>query len=185
MKSDTLCLATVAAGWFFLCAALTSIITKGAISTDKLVVFGVLLLSPSLFKPLSRFIFLFRKRRFVLMKKRNRIWLHLNPWLATGRPGLREINLYWRELAGTLIFSLEAQANPTIILSSHLLSHRRTARLLYFFPDVQYQHRLLNRPVSRAERTGLQLEILLKEWRWFSPSAKRGILVIRKKCGKH
>ncbi len=182
MKSDTLCLATVAAGWFFLCTALTSIITKGAIGTDKLVVFGVLLLSPALFKPLSRFIFLFRKCRFVLMKKKHRTWLHLSPWLTIGQPRLCDINSYWGALIKTIISGLDTPGR-TLVMSSHLLSHKRITRLLRHFPVGKYRTRILRRPVSRIERTGLQLEILLKEWRWFSPANRCGILVIRKNSG--
>ncbi|WP_193588423.1 hypothetical protein [Yersinia hibernica] len=180
MKSDTACLALIVVGWFFICVVITTTMTKGPLSPDRLVVLSTLFFTPALLKPLSRCMLLFRKPPFVLMKKQHRTWLHLNPWLSTGQPGLRDINRYWRALTDTLSAGL-AQPEYTIILSSHLLSSRRTARLLRHFPSEQYWYHALSRPVSRAERSGLQLETLLKEWRWYSPSLYCGVLIIRKK----
>src|SRR5471030_327267 len=122
----------------------------------------------------------FQATPFVLMKKKHRVWLHLNPWLAVGQPGLRDMNGYWRALTDTLRAGL-ATPRHTLILSSHLLSPRRTARLLRHFPAEHYRCHTLSRPVGRAERTGLQIDTFLKEWRWYAPSMHCGVLMIRKK----
>ncbi|WP_456309068.1 hypothetical protein [Serratia proteamaculans] len=181
MKSDSFCLAISGAGWFIFCGITTTIITKGSISPDGLVVLCTLLVSPALLNPLSRLMVLFRRKEFVLRRKRHRMWLHLNPWLITGHPSLRAINSYWRELTEILNSGLNIPGYTTLVLASHLLSHKRTTRLLRHYPVGQYQHRTLSRSVSRVERTGLQIETLLREWRWFSPAVHCGVLVIRKK----
>ncbi len=184
MKSDRFLLATIASSWLLLCAAITLIITGRGITSGSLVVFGILHFSPLLLNPLSRVMLLFRRSPFVLMKKRHRVWLHLNPWLSVGQPGLRDITHFWDALIHTLSTGL-ASPGRSLILSSHLLSSRRLARLLRHFPPEHYQYRILGRPLGRAERSGLQLETLLKEWRWYSPSVHCGVLVIRKKDKRH
>lgn len=180
MKSDFFCLAITATSWFIFCGMTTTVITKGAVNQDGLMVLCTLFFSPALFSPLSRFMLLFRKKKFVLMRKKSRMWLHLNPWITIGQPGLGDISDYWHALIEALNTGLET-SRYTLVLSSHLLSHKRTARLVRCFPAGQYQFRTLRRPVSRVERTGLQVETLLREWRWFSPAMHCGVLVIRKK----
>ncbi|WP_431022168.1 hypothetical protein [Erwinia rhapontici] len=184
MKSDSFCLSITAAGWFIFCGVTTTVITKGANTPDGLVVLCVLLVSPALLNLLSRLMVIFRRKQFVLMKKRHRLWLHINPWITTGKPGLCDINGYWRALTATLNSGLTSPGH-TLVLASHLLSHKRIARLLKYYPAGQYQYRTLSRPVSRVERTGLQIETLLREWRWFSPAMHCGVVVIRKKHRRH
>jgi len=180
MKSDSFCLAITAAGWFIFCGVTTIVITKGGITPDALVVLCALLVSPALLNLLSRLMVIFRKKQFVLMKKRHRQWLHLNPWITTGQPGLSDINSYWRTLTETLNSALASHGH-TLVLASHLLTHKRTSRLLRHVPSEQYRYRTLSRPISRVERTGLQIETLLREWRWFSPAMYCGVLVIRRR----
>ncbi|MMZ41819.1 hypothetical protein D3C81_294130 [compost metagenome] len=180
MKSNAVPLTTLVTCWLMICSALTPLITGGLFTSGSLVVFITLGFTPAMFKPLAKAVLFFRPRPFVLMKKRRRIWLHLNPWLGVGHPGLRDMNGYWRELTDTLRSAMKTNRN-TIILSSHLLSPRRIARLLRHFHAEHYHCRTLSRPVSRTERTGLQIDTFLKEWRWYTPSMQCGILVIRKK----
>ncbi|WP_267248791.1 hypothetical protein [Yersinia sp. Marseille-Q5920] len=116
MKSDTACLALIVVGWFFICVVITTTMTKGPLSPDRLVVLGTLFFTPALLKPLSRCMLLFRKPPFVLMKKQHRTWLHLNPWLSTGQPGLRDINRYWRALTDTLSAGLAQPEYPKDVL---------------------------------------------------------------------
>jgi hypothetical protein len=122
---------------------------------------------------------LFRSHPFVLVKRRHRVWLHLNPWLSIGKPRLSDINQYWRALVHTLNDGL-AYPGHSLILSSHLLAPRRLNRLLLQFPPELYLYRIMGRSLSRTERAGLQLDTFLKEWRWYSPSVHCGTLVIRK-----
>ncbi|MDR3431422.1 MAG: hypothetical protein P4L95_05855 [Rouxiella aceris] len=180
MKSDTSMLGIIAASWIIICFVITVIITGAVITSGTFVVYCSLLFSPVLFNPLSRLMLLGRKSPFVLVKKRHRAWLHLNPWLSVGHAGLRGISDFWDALVRTLNAGL-ATSEHAIILSSHLLSARRMARLLRYFPKEHYRYRVLRRPLSLTERTGLQLETLLKEWRLYSPSVRGGVLVIRKK----
>lgn len=180
MKSDAVPVATIVTCWMLICSALTALITRGLFTSGSLVVFITLSFTPGLFNPLAKVVFLFRARPFVLIKKRRRIWLHLNPWLAVGQPGIRDMNGYWCALTDTLRTALSTPRH-TVILSSHLLSSRRTARLLRYFPAEHYRCHTLSRPVSRLERTGLQIDIFLKEWRWYSPSKQCGVLMICKK----
>ncbi len=180
MTSYAVPLATIATCWMLICSALTALITGGSFASGSLVVFITLICTPGLFNPLAKVVLFFRPRPFVLMKKRRRVWLHLNPWLAVGQPGLRDMNGYWHALIDTLRAGL-ATPRHTFILSSHLLSPRRTARLLRHFPAEHYRCHTLSRPVGRAERTGLQIDTFLKEWRWYAPSMHCGVLMIRKK----
>lgn len=180
MKSDNIQLTLVATGWGLICLALVAFITQRGIAPDSLVLFIPIFCTPVLFRPLAKVMLFFRPAPFVLMKKRYRVWMHLNPWLCVGQPTLSDINTYWQALTGTLSTGL-ASPRDTLILSSHLLSCRRIKRLVQRFPAGRYRHRTLSRPVSRAERTGLQIDTLLKEWRWYSPSGRCGVLVIRKK----
>lgn len=180
MKSDFFCLTLTAAGWFIFCGVTTTVITKGAITPSGLVVLCALLVSPALLNPVSRLMVIFRRKQFVLMKKKSRLWLHLNPWITIGQPGLRDINVYWRVLTATVNSGLNS-SDHTLVLASHLLSDKRIARLLRHFPAGRYHRRILSRKVSRVERTGLQLETLIREWRWFSPAIHYGVLLIRKK----
>lgn len=180
MKSDNAQLTLFATGWGVICLTLSAFITRRGIAPDTLVLYAIIFCTPVLFRPLAKVMFFFRPAPFVLMKKRHRVWLHLNPWICVGQPGLRDINAYWQALADTLRTGLTSPRD-TLILSSHLLSCRRTARLVQRFPTGQYRYRILSRPVSRAERAGLQIDTFLKEWRWYSPSGRCGVLVIRKK----
>ena len=180
MKSDTVQLTLFATGWGLICLILSALITRRGGAPDTLVLFAIICCTPVLFRPLAKVMLFFRPAPFVLMKNRHRVWLHLNPWLCVGQPGLSDINAYWQALTDTLRTGL-ASPRDTLILSSHLLSCRRTARLVQRFPTGQYRYRILSRSISRVERTGLQIDTLLKEWRWYSPSGRCGVLVIRKK----
>lgn len=180
MKSDTVQLATIVTCWMLICSALTALITGGRFTSGSLVVFITLCCTPALFNPLAKVVLLFRPRLFVVIKKKRRLWLHLNPWLAVGQPGLREMNGYWRALTDTLRAALKTPRH-TVILSSHLLSPRRIARLLRHFPAEHYRCLTLSRPIGRVEKAGLQIDTFLKEWRWYAPSMLCGVLVIRKK----
>ncbi|CNL80630.1 hypothetical protein [Yersinia aldovae] len=180
MKTSTAVMVFIVAGWLALCGAITASITSFFIAPENLFVLVVLFLSPFLLRPLSCLILLFRKPLFVRKKKSDRIWLHLNPWVSTGQFGIREISQFWFSLIATLKSSL-AQSPQPIILSSHLLGSRRIARLRGQFPAEHYRFHAINRAVGRVESAGLQLEILIKEWRWFTPSAQGGIVVIRRR----
>lgn len=180
MKSVTAFIVLTATGWATLCAGLTAAITHTPVSPASGVVWGTLFLLPLLLHPLSRFITLFRKRLFVLQKKKQRRWVHLNPWISTGQPGLSDISRYWSALTDMLHTQL-ATSSQTLVLSSHLLSSRRITRLKRHFSAKYYQCHILSRPVGSAEHAGLVLETLLKEWRWFTPSPQCGVLLMRKR----
>lgn len=102
------------------------------------------------------------------------IWLHLNPWVSTRQLGVREISQFWFSLITTLKSSL-AQSSQPIIMSSHLLGSKRIAKLRLHFPVKRYRFHFIKRPIGRAEHIGLQLEILIKEWRRFTPSLKAAL----------
>lgn len=180
MKSDAVPVAIIITCWMLICSALTTLITSGLFTLGSLIVFITLIGTPSLFNPLAKVVFFLRPYPFVLMKKRRRLWLHLNPWLAVGQPGIRDMKGYWHALSDTLRTAMKMPRH-TIILSSHLLSPRRTTRLLRHFPAEHYRCHTLSRPIGHAERTGLQIDTFLKEWRWYTPSMQCGVLVIRKK----
>ncbi|HDL7749467.1 TPA: hypothetical protein PXP51_001820 [Yersinia enterocolitica] len=167
----------IIAGWLALCAVITAFITSSLIAPENLFIQLALFLSPFLLKPLSCLIFRFRKPLFALKKKSGRIWLHLNPWVSTHQLGVREISQFWFSLITTLKSSL-AQSSQPIIMSSHLLGSKRIAKLRRHFPVKRYRFHFIKRPIGRAEHIGLQLEILIKEWRRFTPSAQGGIVVI-------
>ncbi|CAL13479.1 putative membrane protein [Yersinia enterocolitica subsp. enterocolitica 8081] len=164
-------------GWLMLCAIITTFITSSFIAPENLFVLVVLFLSPFLLRPLSCLMLRFRKPLFVIKKKPGCIWLHLNPWVSTRQLGVREISQFWFSLITTLKSSL-AQSSQPIIMSSHLLGSKRIAKLRRHFPVKRYRFHFIKRPIGRAEHIGLQLEILIKEWRWFTPSTQGGIVVI-------
>ncbi|WP_186381444.1 hypothetical protein [Yersinia mollaretii] len=180
MRTDKAVVVFIIAGWMALCAVITTFITSSFIAPENLFILIVLFLSPFLLRPLSCLIFLFRKPIFVLKKKSGCIWLHLNPWVSTGQLSVREITEFWFSLIITLKSSL-AQSPQPIIMSSHLLSSKRIARLRRQFPAEYYRFHSINRVVGRTEHIGLQLEILIKEWRWFTPSTQASIVVIRRR----
>lgn len=167
----------IVTGWLALCAVITTFITSSFIAPENLFILVVLFLSPFLLSPLSCLILLFRKPVFVLKKKSGFIWLHLNPWVSTGQLGVREISQFWFSLI-TILKSSLAQSSQPIIMSSHLLGSKRIAKLRQHFPAKSYRFYIIKRPIGRAEHIGLQLEILIKEWRWFTPSAQGGVVVI-------
>ncbi|MFA3781385.1 MULTISPECIES: hypothetical protein [Yersinia] len=180
MKTNSAVMVLIVTGWLALCAVITTVITSSLIAPENLFIQLALFLSPLLLKPLSCLIFRFRKSLFVLKKKSDQIWLHLNPWACTGQPGIREITQFWLALITTLKSSV-AHSSQSIIMSSHLLSSKRIARLRRQFPAEYYRFHSIKRPIGRMESIGLQLEILIKEWRWFTPVTQGAVVVIRRR----
>ncbi|AXY34659.1 hypothetical protein [Yersinia pseudotuberculosis] len=180
MRTNKAVVVFIVAGWATFCALIATAVTSFPIALENLFIQPSLFLSPLLLKPLSCLIWRFRKPVFVLKKKSGCIWLHLNPWVSTGQLGVREITEFWFSLIATLKSSL-AQSPQPIIMSSHLLSSKRIARLRRQFPAEYYRFHSINRSVGHTEHIGLQLEILIKEWRWFTPSTQGGIVVIRRR----
>ncbi len=180
MKSDRVIMVFIVISWVMVCGLMATIITARPFALPSLLIQAVIGFSPLLLSPLSGLMRQFRKPVFILLKKRGRIWLHLNPWLFTGHLGLRHHRYFRQALADTLRVTLDTSPRP-VFMSSHLLRPNRTARLRRHFPAGHYLFHVIERPVGRAERMGLQIETFLKEWREFTPSRYGAIVVIRKR----
>ncbi|NDL64232.1 hypothetical protein [Acerihabitans arboris] len=180
MKNDTGITALTTVCWAALCAVLATTITSSFFTLQSLLILSILFLAPLLLRPVSCMMSRFRKPVFLLIKKRNRYWLHLNPWLSTGRPSLRCLSLLWQSLLATIRLSLDDSALP-VVMSSHLFGPNRIARLRRYFPARHYLFHVIKRPVGRTERVGLQIDTWLREWRWFTPAERGAVVVIRRR----
>jgi len=180
MKNNIGIMALTATCWTGLCAAIATAITSSVFAPQNLFILSIIIFAPLLLKPVSCVMLQFRKPVFVLIKKRGRYWLHLNPWLSTGRPGVRRLSQFWQSLLATLRNSLKNR-DFSVVMSSHLLGPNRIARLRRYFPARSYLFHVIKRPIGRTERAGLQIDTWLREWRWFTPSERGAVVVIRRR----
>lgn len=136
-------------------------------------------LAPLSFRPAYHLLCRIKTATFVVHKKK-RQWLHLNPFLSTGNPGVKAINHYWHSLITTASFALSSPGD-ILCMSSHLLSPGRMAKLKRHFPTDSYHFHTIQRPIPKIEQIGLQVDTFLREWRWFTPAKSGGIVIIRRK----
>jgi len=139
----------------------------------------IFFLAPLSLRPAYRLICRIKTATFVVHKKKRQS-LHLNPFLSTGKPGVKHINQYWRSLITTATLAL-ARSDASLCLSSHLLSSGRMAKLQRHFPADKYLFRAIERPIPKLEQIGLQIDTFLREWRWFTPAKLGGIVIVRRK----
>ncbi len=180
MKTNAGIMALATTCWAALCAAIATTITSSFLTPQSLVILSIIFLAPLLLRLVSCVMLRFRKPVFVLIKKRGRYWLHLNPWLSTGRPGVRRLSQFWQSLLATLRYSLDNR-DFSVVMYSHLLGPNRIARLRRYFPARSYLFHVIKRPIGRIERAGLQIDTWLREWRWFTPSERGAVVVIRRR----
>jgi|GEM_PF-1245583 len=180
MTSDRGIVVFIVISWALICGVIATVITSLPLTPPSLLIQAVLFFSPLLLNPLSGLMRRFRKPVFILLKKRGRTWLHLNPWLCTGHLGLRRHRFFRQALTDLLRVTLASSPLP-VFMSSHLLRPNRIARLRRHFPAGHYLFHVIERPVGRAERIGLHIETFLKEWRGFTPSRYGAIVVICKR----
>jgi hypothetical protein len=183
MQSDKVIIVFITAGWAVLSGIMATAITSAPWTPPTLLFQTVFFFTPLLLRPLSGLMRLFRRPIFILIKKRRRTWLHLNPWLSTGHLGLQHHRLFWQALTGTLRLTINQSSLP-VVMSSHLLGPNRIARLRRHFSAGYYLFHVIKRPVGPAERIGLQVDTFLKEWRWFTPSAYGAVVIIRMRKNK-
>src|SRR5471030_1514309 len=148
MKTNTGIMVLTTTCWAGLCAAIATAITSSFLTPQSLIILSIIFLAPLLLRPVSCVMLRFRKPVFVLIKKRGRYWLHLNPWLSTGQPGVRRLSQFWQSLLATLGLTLDNRSLP-VIMSSHLLGPNRIARLRHHFPTRHYLFHVIKRPVGR------------------------------------
>lgn len=178
MQSDKVIVVFIIAGWALLSGVMATAITSAPLAPPTLLFQTVFFFTPLLLRPLSGLMRLFRRPIFILIKKRRRTWLHLNPWLNTGHLGLWRHRHFWQVLTSTLRLTLNQSPLP-VVMSSHLLGPNRIARLRRHFPAGYYFFHVIKRPIGPAERACLQLDTFLKEWRWFTPASHGAVVVIR------
>src|SRR5476651_2547342 len=148
MKNNIGIMALTATCWTGLCAAIATAITSSVFAPQNLFILSIIIFAPLLLKPVSCVMLRFRKPVFVLIKKRGRYWLHLNPWLSTGRPGVRRLSQFWQSLLATLRLTLDNHS-LTVVMSSHLLGPNRIARLRHHFPSRYHLFHVIKRPIGR------------------------------------
>lgn len=169
-------------GWGAISLLIASVITaiKPTLYLQHLAF--MIFLSPLSLRPTYCFISRVKVSTFIVYKKQ-RHWLHLNPFLSTGKPGVKAMSHYWRSLVTTALLSLSS-SDKSVFMSSHLLSARRMAKLKRHFPAERYLFRAIERPIPKMEQVGLQIDTFLREWRWFKPATSGGIVIVRKKTTK-
>ncbi|MEL7631772.1 hypothetical protein AAGW04_22620 [Pectobacterium aroidearum] len=170
--------------WGIACVLMAILMTDQTEKQHSLVTGALsfsLFFSPLLFHPVSTAIGRFKTQAFQCNQRRNRYHIHLNPWSKTGGLTMERLCFYWSGLV-TLTSTMLEKDNATVVMSSHLLnSSWRISRLRQRFPGSDYHFHVMRRTVGATEAIGLQIEVFLKEWRWFYPAPTGAIVVIRRK----
>ena len=171
-------------GFWGIACVLVAIVMTSQTGTQHSLVTGVLSLSlffsPLLLRPASAVIGRFKTQAFQCNQRRNHYHVHLNPWSKTGGLTMDRLCFYWSGLM-TLTSTMLEKENATVVMSSHLLNSWRISRLRQRFPGPDYHFHIVRRTVGTTEAIGLQIEVFLKEWRWFYPATTGAIVVIRRK----
>ncbi|MCV9879223.1 hypothetical protein [Brenneria izbisi] len=169
--------------WGIACELVTIAMTDLTERPHSLVVVALFLplfFSPLLLRPISIIISSLKTQAFQCNKRQIRYHIHLNPWAKTGGLTMHRLDFYWSGLMTITSTTLEKE-NAIVVMSSHLLNSWRVARLRQRFPGPDYHFHVIRRTVGVTEAIGLQIEVFLKEWRWFYPATTGSIVVIKRK----
>ncbi|MBD8127715.1 pili assembly chaperone [Pantoea agglomerans] len=136
--------------------------------------------SPFMLRPLDCVTRQFYRRPCLLSRKK-RITVHLSPWQPTVGLTPERVSWFWSGVYEAAESAL--QEGKTVVIASHLLTPVRATRLRAYLTarGWSYHSRLTSVPFRDSARAMMQLEILLRQWRWRCPSRSEWpVMLLRK-----
>jgi hypothetical protein len=124
----------------------------------------------------------FRPSLTLISNHRRRAWIHLSPLQPTVGLTAEPVRAFWRSVNTSTCQALND--HRTVIISSHLLTGHRLRRLLANLTENGYsvRYRVFRVPFTPTARAVMQLEILFRQWHWYSSFRKEWpVMVIRSK----
>lgn len=139
--------------------------------------------SPFLFRPLDWITRQFFRSPCLLSRKK-RITVHLSPWQPT--VGLTPERVIWFWSGVYVAAETALQEGKSVVIASHLLTPVRAARIRRYLSarGPTYHCRLTSVPFRDSARAMMQLEILLRQWRWHCPSRSEWPVMLLKKTSE-
>lgn len=180
MNRQNVTLTLITVSWTGLAGLVGRLITGEGLTFTWGVFSTLVLLSPLAIRGIAPLLWWANPQIWTVRHRRGQIQLHLSPWLYTGNLNRRQIRHIWSALKDTLAVVLEQQPGE-IVMSSHLLSPVRLAHLQALVPSTRYLTQIRCTTFAPQARTLLQLDILIREWRWFHPSYQLTTWVIKRK----
>lgn len=159
--------------WAALTGCVCRSIAPGHSPESVLLVWVLMMVSPFLLRPLAWAERRLRPQLTVVVRRRQRSWIHLAPWQRTVGLTPEEVTAFWSSLLASA--EPELRKGRTTIISSHLLSGCRARRLLSHLRDngLSIHSRQFSVPFTPRARAVMQLEILFRQWRWRIPARTR------------
>lgn len=171
--------------WLALCGTMSLSFTLPGTSTGFYLVWVLLFCLPFLLRPLAWAERQLRPAMTLIRHRRSRAWVHLAPWQPTTDLTRERVQHFRQSVNASTRLALEK--HQTVIISSHLLTGNRARQVLACIEEngLTVQKRSYRIPFTPAMKALMQLEILLRQWRWRKDfRTEWPVLVIRRKFCK-